>query len=130
MRQRLLRVLTAFATLAVLAFAIPLCLTTATNRTQQLVLGRTGDADWFATLLIARPIGTGVQVNGAVVIEAATAHARHDIVRTWGIVAGGAVAALALFMAVALVLSRWVLRPLAQLSGAVAALTATLPKPR
>ncbi|MBF6328402.1 sensor histidine kinase [Nocardia transvalensis] len=207
MRRRLLAVLTVFATLAVLSFAAPLCSIAATSRTQQLVLGRTADADWFATIaataattgdahalavevgryhelygddvlivdargtplagagadpqdpvvqqaladarrnqraapvtqllpwgpdtvLIARPIGTGVQVNGAVVIEAATARARTDILRTWGIVAAGALAAMALFTVLALALSRWVLRPLAQLSGAVAELTATLPKPR
>nr|WP_221333578.1 HAMP domain-containing sensor histidine kinase [Nocardia transvalensis] len=203
----MLAVLTAFATLAVLAFAVPLCLTAATSRTQQLVLGRTGDADWFATLagaatgtgdnrvlalevgryhqvyaenvlvvdargstlanagvdatspavvaalsaarrnqrpapvaqlmpwspatvLIARPIGTGVQVNGAVLIQASTTRARADITRTWALAAGGALAALAVFMTLAVGLSRWVLRPLAELSTAVATLTASLPKPR
>ncbi|QIS20191.1 sensor histidine kinase [Nocardia terpenica] len=207
MRARLLWVLSVFATAAVLAFALPLCATTATSRTQQLVLGRTGDADWFAALadaavasgdtralemeagryhqlygdevfivdargatvansgmdpaspavvaalsaarrnqraapvaqlapwgparvLIARPMGTGVQVDGAVVIEAATAAARADIARTWSLVAAGAVAALALCGAGALAVSRWVLRPLAQLSAAVAELAATLPPPR
>ncbi|RDI55431.1 sensor histidine kinase [Nocardia mexicana] len=207
MRRRVLAALTVFATIAVLAFAVPLCLTAATSRTQQLVLGRTGDADWFATLadaatttgdnralalevgryrelygesvlvvdargatlanagvdatspavvaalaaarrnqrpapvgqlmpwspatvLIARPVGTGVQVNGAVLIQAATDRARADILRTWGIAAAGALAAMAVFTALALVLSRWVLRPLADLSDAVANLTATLPKPR
>lgn len=207
MRRRVLTALTVFATIAVLAFAVPLCLTAATSRTQQLVLGRTGDAEWFAaladtatttgdnraltveagryhrlygenilivdargatlagagvdagspavvaalaaarrnqrpapvarlmpwspaTVLIARPIGTGVQVNGAVLIQASTARARTDILRTWGIVTGGAVAAMVLFMVLALVLSRWVLRPLAELSGAVEKLTASLPKPR
>ncbi len=207
MRRRLLVALTVFATIAVLAFAAPLCSIAATSRTQQLILGRTGDADRFATLadtaattgdthalavevgryhqlygepvlvidargqalvnagvdpgdpriqaalaaarrnqrsapiaqllpwaprrmLIARPIGTGVQVNGAVVIDASTTHARADILRTWGIVAGGALAAMALFTALALVLSRWVLRPLNELSTAVAALTESLPTPR
>ncbi|MGY2062046.1 sensor histidine kinase, partial [Nocardia gipuzkoensis] len=50
MRRRLLVALTVFATIAVLAFAAPLCSIAATSRTQQLVLGRTGDADRFATL--------------------------------------------------------------------------------
>lgn len=207
MRARLLWVLSMFATAAVLAFALPLCATTATSRTQQLVLGRTGDADWFAALadaaaasgdtralemeagryhqlygdevfivdargativnsgmdpasppvlaalsaarrnqraapvaqlapwgparvLIARPMGTGVQVNGAVVIQAATAAARADIARSWSLVAAGAAAALALCGAGALAVSRWVLRPLAHLSAAVAELAATLPPPR
>ncbi|WP_280234026.1 sensor histidine kinase [Nocardia cyriacigeorgica] len=207
MRRRLLVVLTVFAAIAVLAFAIPLSLTAATSRTQHLVLGRSGDAERFATLadgvgstggvqaladevgryhqlygenvlvvdargapivnagvdvsdprimgavaaarrnqrpqqvdrltpwsdpvmLIARPVGTGVQVNGAVVIEASTSAARAAIARVWAVIALGAVGAMAVFILLALVLSRWVLRPLAAMSEAVADLTATLPKPR
>ncbi|MFB8000856.1 sensor histidine kinase [Nocardia sp. NPDC056000] len=207
MRRRLLIALTVFATVAVLAFAIPLCLTAATSRTQELILGRTGDADRLAALavtaaatgdnraltmevdryhdlygepvlvidgrgtpivnagvnqhdpvvatalsaarrnqrtatvqrltpwsntglLIARPVGSDTHVDGAVLIEASTATARTDITRVWGIVAVGGLAAMALFTALALMLSRWVLRPLAGLSGSVAELTATLPKPR
>ncbi|MEV0334448.1 HAMP domain-containing sensor histidine kinase [Nocardia sp. NPDC050717] len=207
MRRRLLSALTVFAALAVLAFAVPLSLTAATSRTQQLVLGRSGDADRFATLadatgstggvraladevtryhelygenvlvvdargapivnagvavddpqiraavaaarrnqrpqqvdrltpwgapvmLIARPVGSGVQVNGAVVIEASTAAARTDIARVWAVIAVGALGAMVVFVLLALVLSRWVLRPLAAMSDAVTDLTATLPKPR
>ncbi|MEV6223662.1 HAMP domain-containing sensor histidine kinase [Nocardia fluminea] len=207
MRRRLLIALTVFAALAVLAFAIPLSLTAATSRTQELVLGRSGDADRFATLadaagsaggvqaladevaryhelygenvlvvdargapivnagvevsdpriraavaaarrnqrpqqvdrltpwsapvvLIARPVGTGVQVNGAVVIEASTAAARTSIARVWAVIAVGGLGAMVVFVLLALVLSRWVLRPLAAMSNAVAELTATLPKPR
>lgn len=207
MRRRLLAALTVFAALAVLAFAVPLSLTYATSRTQELVLGRSGDADRFATLadaaaaagdgtalaeeatryhelygenvlvvdargasavnagvdvadpevaaavaaarrnqrphpvtrllpwsadtmLVTRPVGTGVQVNGAVVIEASTGRARADITRAWGIIGLGAAAAMVLFTLLALTLSRWVLRPLAALSDAVAGLTASLPKPR
>ncbi|MEV0252222.1 HAMP domain-containing sensor histidine kinase [Nocardia sp. NPDC050712] len=207
MRRRLLFALTVFAAIAVLAFAVPLSLTYATSRTQELVLGRNGDADRFATIadaavadkdpralieeivryhelygenvlvvdargattvnagvditdpviaaavagarrnlrphpverlnpwddstmLVARPVGTGVQVNGAVVIEASTERARGDIARAWGLIGAGGVVAMAVFTLLALTLSRWVLRPLAALSAAVAALTATLPKPR
>ncbi|MCP2289294.1 sensor histidine kinase [Nocardia amikacinitolerans] len=207
MRRRLLAALTVFAAIAVLAFAVPLSLTYATSRTQELVLGRSGDADRFATLadavavegndaalaeevaryhelygenvlvvdargatavnagvdiidpavvaavadarrnqrphpidrlmpwsdammLVARPVGTGVQVNGAVVIEASTAQARRDITRAWLIIGLGGAVAMVLFTMLALTLSRWVLRPLAALSRAVAELTATLPKPR
>ncbi|MEV6322986.1 HAMP domain-containing sensor histidine kinase [Nocardia sp. NPDC051787] len=207
MRRRLLVALTVFAAIAVLAFAVPLSLTIATSRTQQLVLARSGDADRFATLaddavtagdtraladevlryhelygenvlvvdargattvnagadvtdpgivaavaaarrnqrphavdkltpwgaptmLVARPVGTGVQVNGAVVIEASTARARGDIARAWAVIVLGGVVAMALFMLLAVTLSRWVLRPLSALSRAVAELTATLPKPR
>ncbi|MFJ4658939.1 sensor histidine kinase [Nocardia sp. NPDC088792] len=207
MRRRLLIALTVFSTLAVFAFAVPLCLTAATSRTQQFVLARTGDADRFAglavtadrlgdnralsvevdryrdlygesvllvdargtpivnagvdtadtavaaalaaarrnqrpapvtrllpwsphTVLIARPVGSDTHVQGAVLITASTAAARSDITGVWTIVAVGALVAMAVFTALALVLSRWVLRPLAGLSGAVAELTATLPKPR
>ncbi|MEV0293254.1 HAMP domain-containing sensor histidine kinase [Nocardia sp. NPDC050710] len=207
MRRRLLIALTVFAAMAVFAFAVPLSLTYATSRTQELVLGRNGDADRFATLadaavadgdsralaeeigryhelygenvlvvdargattvnagvrvgdtdiaaavaaarrnqrpdpvqrltpwsaptmLVARPVGTGVQVNGAVVIEASTARARSDIATAWAVIAAGAIVAMVVFTLLALTLSRWVLRPLAALSAAVAELTATLPKPR
>ncbi|MEU0504933.1 HAMP domain-containing sensor histidine kinase [Nocardia sp. NPDC005998] len=82
------------------------------------------------TVLIARPVGTGVQVNGAVVIEASTARARRDIARAWTVIAVGAVLMMVVFTMLALSLGRWVLRPLAALSQAVAELTATLPKPR
>ncbi len=206
MRRRLLISLTVFAAVAVFGFAVPLALTLATNRTQQLLLARSSDAERFAsladaeatsgaggglaaeiaryrevygenvvvvdwrgealhnagvdvgapkvvravdaarrglppdpierltpwstpTLLVARPVGTGVQVDGAVVIEASTARARADIARYWSWVAFGALAAMALFTALALTLSRWVLRPLGGLSDAVAHLTAQLPKP-
>ncbi|GAB2538626.1 sensor histidine kinase [Nocardia heshunensis] len=207
MRRRLLIALTGFAALAVLAFAIPLCLTAATSRTQELVSGRGGDAERFAsltltaqglgdnralslevaryhdlygeavlivdargiaivnagvdtgdarvaaalaaarrnqhpatvtrllpwspdTVLIARPVGSDMQVEGAVVIIASTTTARTDITRVWLIVAAGALAAMAVYTVLALWLSRWVLRPLARLSTAVADLTASLPRPR
>ncbi|WP_369640133.1 sensor histidine kinase, partial [Nocardia sp. JMUB6875] len=207
MRRRLLIALTSFATVAVLAFAIPLCLTAATSRTQELVSGRSGDADRFAaltvtadrlgdqralsmevaryhdlygelvlvvdargvpvvnagvdprdtavaaalsaarrnqrpatvsrllpwsppTVLIARPVGSDTHVDGAVLITASTDTARADITRVWVVVAVGALVAMAVFTALALVLSRWVLRPLAGLSSAVAELTATLPPSR
>ncbi|MEU2121842.1 sensor histidine kinase [Nocardia niwae] len=207
MRRRLLVALTLFAAIAVLGFAVPLSLTVATSRTQQLVLARSGDADRFATLaddavtagdsraladevlryhelygdnvlvvdatgattvnagadvddagiiaavaaarrnqrphaadqltpwgarsmLVARPVGTGVQVNGAVVIEASTAGARGDIARTWAAIVLGGVVAMGLFVLLAVTIGRWVLRPLAALSHGVAELTATLPKPR
>lgn len=207
MRRRLLVALTLFAAIAVLAFAVPLSLTVATSRTQELVLARSGDADRFATLaddaitagdnraladevaryhelygesvlvvdargattvnagaqlhdpgidaavaaarrnqrphavdkltpwgaptmLVARPVGTGVQVNGAVVIEASTARARGDIARAWSVIALGGLVAMAVFVLLAVTIGRWVLRPLAALSHGVAELTATLPKPR
>ena len=82
------------------------------------------------TLLIARPVGTDLQVNGAVVIDASTARARADITRYWWWITAGAAAAMALFTALALTLSQWVLRPLSALADAVAHLAAQLPKAR
>jgi signal transduction histidine kinase len=200
-------VLAAFAATAVLAFAVPLSLSIAVSRTQQLVLGRSGDADRFATLAeaaaatgdarelaeeaqrydslygdgvlvldsagatlvnagvdardprivaaladarrndpprppqrlvpwsagriqVARPIGTEAHVDGAVLIVASTGTARLDIAKGWAVVAVGAIIALALFLQLAVTLSRWVLRPLAAMSQAVAEVTAVLPRPR
>ncbi|MGK8520545.1 sensor histidine kinase [Nocardia asteroides] len=86
---------------------------------------------WGApTMLVARPVGTGVQVNGAVVIEASTKRARADIARAWAVIVLGGIVAMALFVLLAVTIGRWVLRPLAALSHGVAELTATLPKPR
>lgn len=207
MRRRLLAALTLFAAVAVLAFAVPLSLTAATSRTQQLILARGGDADRFAllasaalemndaralidevkryrelygepvlvvdargaplvnvgvdtaapaigdavaaarrnqrphtvdrlmpwngsTMLVVRPVGTGVQVDGAVVIMASTDRARADIALIWAVIALGAVVAMGLFTGLAFMLSRWVLRPLEALSEGMATLTATLPSPR
>lgn len=200
-------VLTTFAAIAVLAFAVPLALTIAVGRTQELVIGRSGDADRFADLaetsivsgdsselieeveryhqlfgesvlvvdsagadlartggdlgdaavaaavagsrrneppapphrllpwspartLIARPVGGGAQIDGVVVIVASTGAARRDIIRGWTVVAVGAAIALVLIVVLAAWLSRWVLRPLAALSTAVADVTGLLPRPR
>ncbi|MET7568543.1 HAMP domain-containing sensor histidine kinase [Streptomyces sp. NPDC005492] len=50
MRTRVQAALLAFAVLAVAAFAVPLLLFTASDRTQQLVLARSADLDRFASL--------------------------------------------------------------------------------
>ncbi|MDH6677966.1 signal transduction histidine kinase [Rhodococcus sp. LBL1] len=81
-------------------------------------------------MLVARPVGTGIQVDGAVVIDASTGPARADIARVWTVIAAGAVVAMGLFTVLALLLSRWVLRPLRSMSAGVADLTATLPVTR
>jgi hypothetical protein len=47
----MLLVRTVFAGMAALGFAVPLSLPRATQRTEQLVLGRERDADYFATLV-------------------------------------------------------------------------------
>ncbi|WP_024800382.1 HAMP domain-containing sensor histidine kinase [Nocardia sp. BMG51109] len=205
MRRRLLISLTGFAMAAVLGFAIPLSLTYALSRTQQLWLGRTADTERFAalaevaiddgdrhsitqeayrytdlygdrllildaaravvvdtgvdardpavataldatqrtrsnsapgrvlpwgpdTLIVARRIGTDIRVDGAVVLEVSTARVRSDITRAWIVVIGCASLAMVLCTTLALGLSRWVLRPLRALSGAVDRLTTGLPR--
>ncbi|MFW0794897.1 HAMP domain-containing sensor histidine kinase [Gordonia sp. CPCC 205515] len=83
---------------------------------------------WGAdSALFVQPVGTGAQVNGVVVLRSATTAARHDISQAWLIIVAGTIAALAAFGAVALGLSRWVLRPLSNLSSAMRDLAGELP---
>lgn len=78
MRRRLLLVLLAFAVVAVTAFAVPLLLSTAANRTQRFVSSRTADVARFATLaqedhnhLRAEvDAHTGLYGDGVVVVDA------------------------------------------------------------
>ncbi|NUS43064.1 MAG: HAMP domain-containing histidine kinase [Mycobacteriaceae bacterium] len=78
-------------------------------------------------LRVAHPVGVGVQVEGAVLIEASTVHAKRDITDRIAILALAISSALLLFTLVALGLSRWLLRPLAKLSDSVVELTRSLP---
>ncbi|MFC9334256.1 sensor histidine kinase [Arthrobacter sp. NPDC057009] len=83
---------------------------------------------WSAgTAVFAKPIGTGAQVNGAVVIVASTESARNDISRGWLAIGIGASAAVIGFGVLALVVSRWVLRPLAEVSARMQLLIKSLP---
>jgi signal transduction histidine kinase len=75
-------------------------------------------------MLLARPVGTGTRVAGAVVVRSSVNAAAADVAGAWGLIVAGALAAAALFVLLALVVSRWVLRPLAQLERGVLALTA------
>ncbi|MGO1052467.1 ATP-binding protein [Crossiella sp. CA198] len=205
MRRRLLVVLLAFSVLAVAAFAWPLLMSTAAERTQQLLLSRTADLDRFAALadtagttgdlgalaaeiqrygelygeavlvvdtrrgplaatgdlrpadpavvrlvdgalrnerqstvdpltpwssepvLLARPVGTGIRVTGAVVLRAAVTAAAGDIARRWGVVLLGALAAALACVSLALGVSRWVLRPLRELERGVRAVASGEP---
>ncbi|OAN39425.1 sensor histidine kinase [Mycolicibacterium iranicum] len=70
-------------------------------------------------VLIAVPVGTGTQVDGAVVLAASTAAARSDVTRAWLTIAGGAVALLTVASLIAVVLSRWTVRPLTDLAARV-----------
>ncbi|SMC60486.1 sensor histidine kinase [Kibdelosporangium aridum] len=75
-------------------------------------------------LLLARPVGAGTRVAGAVVMRASVTAAAADVAHDWLLIVLGALAAALLFVLLALVVSRWVLRPLAQLERGVLALTA------
>ncbi|SDF31160.1 Signal transduction histidine kinase [Lentzea fradiae] len=188
MRQRLLLVLLLFSLSAVTAFAFPLLMSTATERTQKFVISRTADLDRFATLpadvvvseaeryaevygegvvvvdasgrpvvesgmtvadvsaqieaalrnqpaapvptvlpwtggdvLFARPVGTGTKVAGAVVLRASTEVAALDVARRWALVLAGALLAACACVLLALVVSRWLLRPLKELDRGVRA---------
>ncbi|MGI5500995.1 ATP-binding protein [Lentzea sp. CA-135723] len=191
MRQRLLLVLLLFSLSAVTAFAFPLLMSTANERTQQFVISRTADLDRFATLpvdvvvseaeryaevygeeivvvdaagtpvvesgmtaddvsaqidaalrnqpaktvptvlpwsggdvLFARPIGIGTKVAGAVVLRASTQVAALDVARRWALVLAGALLAACACVLLALVVSRWLLRPLKELDRGVRAVAA------
>ncbi|MGW0159691.1 sensor histidine kinase [Mycobacterium sp. NPDC003323] len=67
-------------------------------------------------VLIAVPVGTGTQVDGAVVLAATTDAARGEITRAWVLIAAGALALLAVASAIAVALSRWTVRPLTELA--------------
>ncbi|MEU7476066.1 HAMP domain-containing sensor histidine kinase [Lentzea sp. NPDC042327] len=188
MRQRLLVVLLLFSLSAVTAFAVPLLMSTASERTQRFVIGRTADLDRFATLpndlvvaealrytevygeevvvvdaagrplvesgmavadvssqidaalrnqpaapvrtvlpwnggdvLFARPVGTGTKVAGAVVVRASTRVAAADVAQRWALVLAGALLAACACVLLALVVARWLLRPLKELDRGVRA---------
>lgn len=74
-----------------------------------------------APVLLGRPVGTGTQAAGAVVVRADPSRAAADIGRAWLFVFLGALAAAAAFAALALALTRWVLRPVRALAGGVGA---------
>jgi signal transduction histidine kinase len=199
-RRRLLLILVVFALGAVAAFAVPLLRSTAAQRTQQLVISRTADLDWFAALaqqaidshddraltaaarrytalygeavvvvtahrtplvqtggvtaadvrglvaaairnqplpapttirpwsqdpmLFARSVGTATRVTGAVVLRASVAAAAADVAARWSMVGAGALGAGLVFVLLAILLARWVLRPLNELSEGVTAVAA------
>ncbi|WP_328394879.1 sensor histidine kinase [Nocardia sp. NBC_00416] len=81
------------------------------------------------TMLIALPVGRGVRIEGAVLIEASTDEAIEDIEDGLAIITVLSWTALAVFAVAAVLLSRWILGPLMRLSNSVRRLTASLPKP-
>ncbi|OZC87153.1 hypothetical protein CH254_15830 [Rhodococcus sp. 06-412-2C] len=78
-------------------------------------------------VLFVRPVGTGAQVNGAVVIEASTLDARRDILHGWLVIGAGFVLAMTMFVALSLALGRWVLSPLSSLASSMQEFESRLP---
>lgn len=81
------------------------------------------------TMLIAVPVGSGIRVEGAVLIEASTAAAQQDIRNQFAVIALLSLTAMAVFALVAVMVSRWILGPLWRLSHSLRELTGELPKP-
>jgi signal transduction histidine kinase len=72
-------------------------------------------------VLFARPVGTGTRVAGAVVLRASTDRAAGDVTQRWAWIVAGAVTAGVGCVLLALVVARWLLRPLAELDRGVRA---------
>jgi signal transduction histidine kinase len=73
-------------------------------------------------VLLARPVGDGTTVTGAVVLRVSVRLAARDVAQDWTAVMVGALLALVVFVLLALVLSRWVLRPLGELARGIQAI--------
>ncbi|WP_020673567.1 sensor histidine kinase [Amycolatopsis nigrescens] len=74
---------------------------------------------WFA-----RPVGTATRVGGVVVLRASVTSAAADVTRRWAVIGAGALLAGLVFVLLAVLVSRWVLRPLRELEGGVLAVGA------
>ena len=77
--------------------------------------------------LLARPVGTGTRVSGAVVLRASVQAAADDIALRWTLVLAGAGLFAVACVLLARAATRWVVRPLHRLDHAVGALAAGLP---
>ncbi|WP_328610084.1 HAMP domain-containing histidine kinase [Amycolatopsis sp. NBC_00345] len=77
---------------------------------------------WSATpVLFARPVGTGTRVSGVVVLRASVTKAAADVTAAWSAIAAGALLVAALFVLLAVLLARWMVRPLLELETGVLA---------
>ncbi|MFC9503863.1 sensor histidine kinase [Streptomyces sp. NPDC057002] len=80
-----------------------------------------------ADRLLARPVGTGTRVSGAVVLRASVRVAADDIALRWALVLAGAGLLAVACVLLARAATRWVVRPLHRLDRAVGTLAAGLP---
>lgn len=75
-------------------------------------------------VLLARPVGTGTRVVGVVVLRASVTAAAADLATSWALIVTGSLLVGALFLMLAVLLSRWIVRPLHELEEGVLAVTA------
>ncbi|MGH3753157.1 MAG: hypothetical protein ACRDRP_10740 [Pseudonocardiaceae bacterium] len=75
-------------------------------------------------VVLTRPVGTGSRIAGVVALRTSIDAAAADVAGHWALILGGALAAAVSFVLLALVLARWVLRPLAELERGVHAVAA------
>jgi signal transduction histidine kinase len=75
-------------------------------------------------VILTRPVGTGIRITGVVALRVSVRAAAADIARAWTLILIGALSAAGGFVALALLLARWVLRPLAGLEQGVLAMAA------
>lgn len=94
------------------------------QRAQQALAGERVGAEgtvwpWrTGPLVVAVPVTSADEVVGAVITLSPTDAVRTDILRSWGLVAGGGLVGGAAFAAVAIGLARWILRPVDELDAA------------
>jgi signal transduction histidine kinase len=81
-------------------------------------------------VLLARPVGTGTRVSGAVVLRASVRAAADDVALRWALVLAGAGVFAAACVLLARRATQWVVRPLHRLDRAVGELAAGLPPER
>jgi signal transduction histidine kinase len=75
-------------------------------------------------VLLARPVGTGTRVAGVVLLRASVTAAAADVSARWAVIISGALLVGALFVLLAVLLARWIVRPLHELEEGVLAVTA------
>jgi signal transduction histidine kinase len=86
-------------------------------------VGRLGP--WSAEpAYFARPVGTGTRVSGVVVLRASVTAAAADVATRWGTIGAGALLVAVVFVLLAVVLARWMVRPLHELETGVLAVAA------